>query len=190
MTRGFARGAAIGALVLTGFGGFWAFESVVNQPEARTWEYVAAGVTGALLAGLCVLRLVGASNLAEADDPALAARAGRRMGMSFGIIFGIEGLLIGAAAGALARAGRPLLIPVAIALIVGLHFFPLARVFQVRVYDLTGLLCVVAGLGSLLVPDGPARLVALGFAMTAVLWISATVVLVRYTGLASGSDRS
>ena len=138
VTRGFARGAAIGALVLTGFGGFWAIESVVHQSEAPAWEWVAVGVTGAVLASLCLLRMVRAANLAEAHDPGLAARAGRRMGMSFGIIFGIEGLLIGAAAAALAQAGRPLLIPVAIALIVGLHFFPLARVFRVPVYHLTG----------------------------------------------------
>jgi hypothetical protein len=145
-------------------------------------------VAAAALASLCVLRMLNAANLAEANDPGLAARAGRRMGRSFGIIFGIEGALIGAVAGALARAGRPLLIPVAIALIVGLHFFPLARVFQVPLYGLTGLFCIVSGLASLLVPDSRARLVALGFAMAAVLWISAAAVLVRHTGHVRGQS--
>ena len=182
MTRGFARGAAVGALVLTGFGGFWALESVAHLPELPSWKYGVAGLPILVLLCFAVFRLIHAGGLAEASDADQAARAGRKMGMRFGIIFGIEGALIGAAAAGLAGADRPLLIPVAIALIVGLHFFPLARVFDLRVYAFTGAFCTIAAVASLLVADSIARLVALGFAMAAILWISAAVVLMRHTG--------
>jgi hypothetical protein len=181
-TRGFARGAAIGALILTLFGGFWAFESMVHRPGALPWMYLAASLPLALLVLLAVVRFMNSGKLAPDSDPEQAARAGRKMGKSFGIIFGIEGALIGVAAGTLARAGLPLLIPVAVAVIVGLHFFPLARVFRMSVYDFTGAFCVAAGLASLFVHDATARLLALGLAMAAVLWASAAFVLLRHTG--------
>ncbi len=184
VTRAFARGAAIGALVLSWFGAFWAFASIVHWPAAPPWAYAAAGLPVVALTLFSASRIVGSATLPPANDEAEAAREGKRMGRNFGIVCGIEFALIGAAAAALGSTGHPLLIPVAIALIVGLHFLPLARVFGLRVYTFTGVLCVACSLASLLVTDETARLLALGLAMAAVLWVSAGLVLFRYTGRA------
>ncbi|MDB5091662.1 MAG: hypothetical protein JWR09_5656 [Mucilaginibacter sp.] len=55
---------------------------------------------------------------------------GKKMGMWFGIIFGAEGLLIFIAINIVINLGHPeLTIPV-IALVVGLHFYPMAKVFK------------------------------------------------------------
>jgi hypothetical protein len=56
----------------------------------------------------------------------------------YGIIFGLEGLLIGATCGILGSKGLDNYIIPSIALIVGLHFYPMVIVFQ-RTFDyLTG----------------------------------------------------
>lgn len=55
---------------------------------------------------------------------------GKKMDKWFGIIFGAEGLLIFIAVNVVINLGHPELTIPAIALVVGLHFFPLARVFK------------------------------------------------------------
>jgi len=55
---------------------------------------------------------------------------GKKMGMWFGIIFGAEGLLIFVAVNVVNNIGHPELVIPAIALVVGLHFYPLAKVFK------------------------------------------------------------
>jgi hypothetical protein len=59
---------------------------------------------------------------------------GARMQMWYGIIFGLEGLLIGATCGILGAKGLGNYIVPSIALIVGLHFYPMVVVFQ-RKFD-------------------------------------------------------
>jgi len=54
----------------------------------------------------------------------------KRMSKWFAIIFGAEGLLIFIAANVVINLKHPELVIPAIALVVGLHFFPLARVFK------------------------------------------------------------
>lgn len=69
----------------------------------------------------------------------------KRIGLRFGIIFGIEGVLIGAASGLLATAGLSDYLNPVIALIVGLHFIPLARVFERTIdYYIAGWVMIVA----------------------------------------------
>jgi hypothetical protein len=55
---------------------------------------------------------------------------GKRMGMWFGIIFGAEGLLIFVGINIVVNLGYPDLTIPTIALVVGLHFFPLGKVFK------------------------------------------------------------
>jgi hypothetical protein len=55
---------------------------------------------------------------------------GKKTGMWFGIIFGAEGLLIFVAVNVVVNIGHPELVIPVIALVVGLHFYPLARVFK------------------------------------------------------------
>jgi hypothetical protein len=92
------------------------------------------------------MRLRGSRNILSIDDPVAAAK-GKRAGMLFGIIFGLEGGLIWLCATLLAHVGLSIWIPIAVAVIVGLHFIPLARVFEVPLYYWTGVLSVLGMLG-------------------------------------------
>ncbi|MBD2867579.1 DUF7010 family protein [Paenibacillus arenilitoris] len=78
---------------------------------------------------------------AATSDP----RLGKSTRLRFNLIFAAEGAAIAVAIAVCDAIDRTDLIPIIIALIVGIHFFPLAPLFNVRMYHLTGaLLCVVA----------------------------------------------
>jgi hypothetical protein len=70
---------------------------------------------------------------------------GKQMGRAFGIIFGIEGLVIPAVSTLLALTQHAQYILPAIALVVGLHFYPMARIFRRTIdYYLATWTCLVA----------------------------------------------
>ena len=72
----------------------------------------------------------------------------KRMGKWFGIIFGAEGLGIFVGINIVINLGYPDLVIPTIALVVGLHFFPLAKVFKRTVdYYLASWATLVAILG-------------------------------------------
>jgi len=136
-----------------------------------------AVVTIALL-GWCGLRLMTLRHIPSVEDPVAAAK-GKRDGMWFGIIFGVEGGLIALSSVLLARFGLDTWIPLAAAAIVGLHFLPLARLFEVRLYYWTGAVIVLAVLACSLIRDPSARQLCAGLLMAAVLWLTSAVVLLR-----------
>ena len=185
-TQGFKRGAAIGALILTFAGAAWAVAGLVNWPGTPVWEFGFVAVPVLALTGLSISRLVAVAALPSPQVPdaeaAENARRGRRIGLLFGAVFTVEMLLIALAAILLSSAGRPLLIPVAVAAIVGVHFLPLATIFHVRTYGIAGLLLIGASLGSLFVPDEPTRVYVLALMVAMVLWASAGTVLAMHTG--------
>jgi hypothetical protein len=77
---------------------------------------------------------------------------GKSMMKSFGIIFGIEGTAIPVAYLILAMISETRLILPVIALIVGLHFYPMAKIFQRTVdYYLATWTCVVAVVSILII---------------------------------------
>jgi hypothetical protein len=71
---------------------------------------------------------------AKAEDKA----EGSRMQIWYGVIFGGEGLIIGATCGILGSRGLDNYIVPSIALIVGLHFFPMVAIFRRNFDYLTG----------------------------------------------------
>ncbi len=82
------------------------------------------------------------------------SKAWSRRGRWFGIIFGAEGVLIGIAVSICYVANHTDVIAPAIALVVGLHFIPLARVFRRKLDYWTGTItCLVALVGMFFVPN-------------------------------------
>jgi hypothetical protein len=78
---------------------------------------------------------------------------GRVIGRKFGIIVGIEWIGLFAAAAVLGATGHAEVIPAVICAGVGVHFFPLARLFHVPAYTLTGVaLCALAAVTLILAP--------------------------------------
>jgi hypothetical protein len=70
---------------------------------------------------------------------------GRKMWKAYAIVFGIEGVAIGAASAILGISGHGEYVLPVIALIVGLHFYPFARIFDRRVdYFIASWTCGVA----------------------------------------------
>ena len=179
----------IGALVFTFFGAFWAVASVVNWPAAPLGAYGLVAIPVVALTVLAVVRLIRSRELPPAVDPTQAKRDGKRMGIEFGIIFTLEFAFIAVTAVLLDNADRTLLIPVAVAFIVGLHFLPLAWVFRLPFYYVTGVLCVASALTSLAIRDESVRLLVLGLAIAVVLWVSALIVLLRYAGPLAPNER-
>ena len=103
---------------------------------------------------------------------------GARIGRLVGICSAVEGIVIFATANLLTNMGMADAIGPAIAIIVGLHFLPLAYGLPARIYYLTGGAMVVAGAAALLLP-GPERLPAAGIAAAGILWASAVAVILR-----------
>ena len=100
-------------------------------------------------------------------------------GRLVGIASAVEGLLIFIAINVLQNIGRPNLITPAVAVIVGLHFWPLARWLPARGYYLTGAALVVVGAAGLLVPDPGARALVVSLAAAGVLWLTSLWVLTK-----------
>ena len=180
--RPYATGVTIGALILTLFGGFWASAGLMNLSKVPAWIYIILSLPVIVLILSAASRLINIKKLPEVADDGMSAREGKKIGIAFGIVFAVEFILIAAAAVILNKLNRPLLIPIAVALIVGLHFLPLARLFQVPVYSVTGLLCIACALASLFVSNEALRLLLLGLSIAIVLWVSAGIVLLLYAG--------
>jgi hypothetical protein len=98
-----------------------------------------------LISGISLFRIAKHFPKVESEED---NAEGKKMGMWFGIIFAAEGLGIFIAINIVTNMGHPeLTIPV-IALVVGLHFYPLARVFKRTVdYYLATWSTIIAILG-------------------------------------------
>lgn len=172
------RGIFSGGIILTLFGGFWSILALVFWPPHPSWAVPLAVVVIILLLLLCIQRLWATRGIRNAHDPVAAAKA-KRSGMWFGIIFGIEGGLIALSCALLGRHGQNAWIPIVIALIVGVHFLPLAKVFDVSVYYWTGALSTLGVLACLLIGDFTMRVLCVGLVMAAVLWLTVAYLLMN-----------
>jgi hypothetical protein len=175
-TTAHLKGRIVGAAILTLFGSWWLIVSLLYWRSRPGWSVSAALAASLLLLALCVLRLVAIPATTGLRDPAAAAK-GKRIGMLFGIIFGLEGGLIALCSVLLGRYHLGFWIPFVVAVIVGLHFLPLAHVFEAPIYYWTGSLCTLGVLGCLLIPAAATRLLCVGLVMNAVLWGTAIVLL-------------
>jgi hypothetical protein len=144
-----ARGIFSGGIILTLFGSFWCVVALGNWAARPAWSIP------------------------------LGAAEGKRNGILFGIIFGVEGGSIPLASIVLARQGLGEWIPFSVALIVGVHFLPLAHLFRVPLYYATGILAVLGVLACLPIHDPSTRVLCECVAMVAVLWFSVAYLLLR-----------
>jgi hypothetical protein len=172
------RGMVGGAAILTLFAAFWSIVPLANWAARPSWTVPAAVVVTITLLAISATRILATRGIKSLDDP-IAAAQGKRAGMWFGIIFGLEGLLIALCSIMLAHEHLELWIPLAIALIVGLHFIPLARVFDVPLYYGTGALCVLGVFACTLIGDAGLRVLYTGLTMAAVLWGSVVLILLQ-----------
>jgi hypothetical protein len=124
------KSIATGLLMMTVFTLVWSGIAFGGLHHTNYWP---ALLVFPILAILFVVNAIKLFSVAK-YFPALTSTAdlaeGKKTGMWFGIIFGAEGLLIFIAVNVVINIGHPDLVIPVIALVVGLHFYPLARVFK------------------------------------------------------------
>ncbi|HVA64834.1 MAG TPA: hypothetical protein VNF74_14000 [Terriglobales bacterium] len=183
------KGMGIGSLFLTFFGGFW----MVAALNTASWLWLVACVLvpTSLLAMRAIGLLLDSRRVRAGEPPPTPEEhdAGRALGRRFAWVFMIEFGAIALAANLLASTGRADWIVFAIALIVAVHFFPLARIFQFRLYYWTGGAEVVLCL--LIAGAMRTRLQAadplFGLAMGLSLWLTVVILLAQGARLAAAA---
>lgn len=177
--RAALRGVASGVLFMAFFGTLWATIGVGGMHGwGAPWLFVASLLVGVALLGGGGALWQGSGRLHD-PDPNADNGGQRNEGPWFGVIFGVEGVAIAVASVACNATGHSELFFPIMALIVGIHFFPLAWLFQHPPHYLTGaLLCLLAVVALVIVPvtvtlgarDVLARAVVVGFGCALILW--------------------
>lgn len=126
-------GTAIGLLLMAVFTVAWTVNTLVGLPPGIAWPLTAAAVLAAAWFTVRGVRLLAARRRFPTDLSVADRARRRRSGLAFGIIFGAEGALIGTASALLDVTGHDDVTVPVIALIVGLHVYPMARAFGRRI---------------------------------------------------------
>jgi hypothetical protein len=143
---------------------------------ATVWSWIGGSALGdpifAGIVALCIsIPLLLASYRSNRGRPLVATD-----GLLMGIAMGGEAIAILVVANVVINFGRPDLLFPAIAAVVALHFFPMAKAVSFPPYHLTAVaLLVVAGL-SLTVPS-PIRIAVTGFGSAIVLWATVSFAI-------------
>ena len=131
------KGIAFGIVLMALFTVVWL--GIASSALSGIYYWLCLGVLLTVLVGFVVyaIRLFIKAKEFPRVKPEDKAE-GSRMQMWYGIIFGGEGLLIGATCGILGARGLDSYIVPSIALIVGLHFYPMTAVFHRKFDYFTG----------------------------------------------------
>jgi|SRR5690625_830873 len=141
VTKADVRGTASGVMFMAFFGTVWADVGIGGlQVSGAVWLLILAILTGAVLF-FCGIKM----NRSSRSISNTNNRNGKNVYKWFNLVFAIEFGLIIIAAIVTKKIGHfDWFFPI-MAIIVGIHFFPLADIFQVSVYYVTGtLLCLLA----------------------------------------------
>ncbi len=187
--RAAVRGTASGVIFMAFFGTLWAGIGIRGlQGWGFLWLLILSLLIGVVLLIGGIVLIINSKWLSNEMVQGDSQRW-KRKNMWFGIIFGLEGVLIAAASVICVSTNHlDLFIPV-MALIVGAHFFPLAHLFQVKIYYITGsLLCLISAITLFTLPVkvtwGNYQIMVwwtfLGFSSALILW--GTGVAVWITG--------
>jgi hypothetical protein len=164
----------IGLYVLTGFSIIWGLAGMSGLDPGP----VVALLLGALIVAIAVGVAVLSTRWATASGDVVRNPAGNAQAV-FNLVNVGQVVLILIAVLGLVKAGSPGLIPSAVCLVVGLHFIPLARVFDVPTYYLLAAAMVaVAVAGAVIHWSGGADASVqafVGFLAAVCLWTASLV---------------
>ncbi|HVQ44823.1 MAG TPA: hypothetical protein VMT30_07750 [Candidatus Saccharimonadia bacterium] len=145
MPRIAARSIAGGMLLMAGFTLIWAGIASSALPSPLSIPAIVAFGTLSLLVGFGGAQLLLASGKFPAHSSQADRAQSKRIGIAYGAIFGTEALLIGGASGIITATHHDAYLIPTIGLIVGLHFYPMAKVFHRTIdYYLATWVCSVA----------------------------------------------
>lgn len=166
-------GVRIALLVLTLFAVAWSWAALQLSRAAPSLILIPIAISLALLAW-------------GWRSSGLFPTRGQHVGKVVGLWSSIEVAALLVTANVLQNLHRgDLMLPLG-AIIVGLHFFPLARGIPVRLYHATGAGFVFAGLVGLLLPAAN-RPIVVGIGAALILWATALVVVMRARQVAAAS---
>jgi hypothetical protein len=159
---------AIGAMVLAFFAAVWWGLGIWASGRSSAMLY---------LVPLCISTYVVVSALRQQRDATDSTTERARRGRLIGIASGAEGLFIFLAANVLVNLDRRDLIAPAAAIIVGLHFLPLARWLPARLYYCTSALLVALGIAGIEVPAAGQRILVVCLGAACILWLTSILLL-------------
>ena len=158
-----------GIIILNIFAALWAVLAL-HEAQQPWWEMLFPAF---LSIGLINWAMVRTANDAK-PDPEVRKRTMRVVAMASAA----EGLLIFVAVNVLAYLHHTDLTIAVIAVIVGIHFWPLARGLKAPIYWTTGLVMVLVAIGCVLaITTQPLRDVAIAFGSAIILWLSACAIV-------------
>ncbi len=169
------RGRAVGAIVCAGFGAYamyWWTEATI-QGERRLWFGGIAVVTAILV----VWGIANLVTLSHEPKVVLDKRLARFYRIGYAVIVMIEGAAISVGGPILGHFHRPELYGQWIGAVVGIHFFPLGKLFKIPLYYLTGAAISLAAFGSLLISTSSLSSAICAGGTGVALWITAAVIL-------------
>ncbi|MBA2345500.1 MAG: hypothetical protein H0V83_10515 [Rubrobacter sp.] len=189
LTSEMLRGYGIAVLLMTFFGAVWAALGLSELHGVLATILYSAGVVIAVLLLVGGVYLLRVARRAPHGGPAFMDTGIRRRFNQIGVA---EGIGIGVAVFVCMRLGHPQWIPAIVAFIVGLHFFPLARLFRLPLYHVTGaVLCLLAA-ATLFVavvlnaPDSVQYAIP-GLGAATVLWATSAILVFAGSGFSSGA---
>ncbi len=178
------RGRAVGAIVCAGFGAYalyWWTQAAISGDQ-RPWFSANAVVTAILV----VWAIANLAALRHAPRVALDKRQVRFYRIGYLLIVATEGAAISVGGPILVHFHRPELYGQWVGAVVGLHFFPLGKLFKLPLYYWTGAAISLAAFGSLLISPSPLRSAITAGGTGLALWITATVILSENLDKTSG----
>jgi hypothetical protein len=162
-----------GAVIMSVFAFVWSFGVPGFTDATLQWTALVAALVVTVL--LVALAIRGRPVQRKRRMPSDWLRRYNRVGL-------VQVVAIGLTIAALIYLGQPAFIPVAVSLIVGVHFFPLALVFDQPQCVWTGVgLCVVGLIGAItfaVASDDEARALV-GFGAAMALWATSAHVTLR-----------
>ena len=189
LPRAALRGHASGVFFMAFFGTLWGSIGVGGLAGwGAPWPTVAVILIGVALLGGGIALWRGAGRVRDAAVPEGGWDAA--IGRKFGLVFGLEGVAILIASVVTNATDHFALFFPLMAIIVGVHFLPLASLFDVRFYYLTGaLLCLVGFVGLFVVPVNAtlgereilARWLVVGGGCAVILWGTGLLLWARGT---------
>jgi hypothetical protein len=171
------KGRAIGALVCGAFGTVWMLQAVfLGAVTSRVWL-----TSIAILAAILVFYpLAQLHSLRRVPYASARGQGWSAVSKAYWTIVVIEWVACTVAVNWLNYAHRPDLWPQLIGLIVGLHFFPLAKVFKAPIYCGTAVVMTLGALTSLAIPLGEVRNLVVCSISGLSLWATEAVILWQY----------
>ena len=185
VTKTDIRGTASGVMFMAFFGTVWADIGIGGlRVTIAIWLLILAILVGAALFFYGMMMIRQSRSLPTRNS----FHNDRNVRKWFNVIFAVEFGLIGIAAIVTNIMGHfDWFFPV-MSIIVGVHFFPLAHLFQVSAYYMTGMLhCLLAIVTLLFVPleisvgghSIDAWWVLVGFGSMLILWITSLMMLIK-----------